>query len=184
MAELLHAGAWAATAVSTCCVAASGRRLRARELVLALAMLLAMSDVVLGWNLLAPLGWAGVLLVLALVSVAVAPGTRSGSSADRSASAMDALGAVLMAGLLVLMSGDPGASAGSHGAHGPHGLWTSPITGLALAAGGLFAVASVHMAVSMRMPQPAPPARVRVLRRAAPLAMGASVVLMAAVTLA
>lgn len=181
MAELLHAGAWAATAVSTCCAAASGRRLRVREMVLALAMLVAMSDVVLGWNLLAPLEWAGVLLALALVSVAVAPGTRSGSSADRSASAMDALGAVLMAGLFVLMSGDPAAATG---AHGSHGLSASPLIGLALAAGGLFAAASVHMAVSMRMPRPAPPARVRVLRRAAPLAMGASVVLMAAVTLA
>lgn len=181
MAELLHAGAWAATAVSTCCVAASGRRLRVRESVLALAMLLAMSDVVLGWGLILPVGWAATLLAVALASVIASPGARSKSSPDRSTRAMDALGAVLMAGLLVLMSGDAHASAGGHGSHGASGV---ALTWAALAASGLFATASVHMAVTMRMPQPAVPARVRVLRRTAPLAMGASVVLMAAVTLA
>ena len=176
MGELLHAGAWVATAVSTCCVAASGRRLRVRESVLALTMLLAMSDMALGWPLLSPLGWAGVLLGMALACVIAVPGTRSRPSGDRSAPAMDALGAVLMAGLLLLMSGDAHAPASGHGAHATSGaalIWA------ALAAGGLFAAASVHMAMKMRMPNPAT-ARVRVLRRAAPLAMGASVLLMAA----
>jgi hypothetical protein len=175
MAELLHAGAWIATAVGTCCVAGSGRRLRVRESVLALTMLLAMSDAMLGWGLLPSVGWAGVLLLAALACVIAVPGTRSGPSADRSAPAMDALGAVLMAGLLMLMSGDVHASAPGHGAHAASG---SALTGAALAASGLFTTASVHMAVRMPMPSRAA-ARVRVLRRAAPLAMGASVVLMA-----
>lgn len=181
MADLLHAGAWAAAAVSTCCVAASGRRLRVQESVLALAMLLAMSDVVLGWGLLVPVGWAAVLLVVAVMSVIVAPGARSASPAHRTARAMDALGAVLMAGLFVLMSGDPHVSAGGHGSHGLSG---SALTWMALVGSGLFAAASVHMAVMMRMPNPEMPARVQVLHRVAPLAMGASVVLMAAVALA
>lgn len=175
MAELLHAGAWIATAVSTCCVAASGRRLRVRESILALTMLLAMSDVVLGWGLLPSVGWAGVLLVAALACAIAVPGTRSGPSADRSARAMDALGAVLMAGLLTLMSGDVHASAPGHGAHAAS---ASVLIWAALAASGLFTAASVHMAVRMRMPSRVA-ARVLLLRRAAPLAMGASVVLMA-----
>lgn len=175
MAELLHAGAWVATAVSTCCFAASGRRLRVRESVLALTMLLAMSDVVLGWGLFPSVGWAGVLLVVALACVVVVPGARSGSSADRAVPAMDALGAVLMAGLLMLMSGDVYASATGHGGHGMSG---SALIWAALAASGLFAAASVHMAVRMPMPSSAP-AHARVLRRVAPVAMGSSVVLMA-----
>jgi hypothetical protein len=182
MAELLHAGAWAATAVSTCCLAASGRRLRVRESVLAMVMLLAMSDVVFGGGVLAPVGWAALLLVVALVSVTAAPGRRAGAQEDRSGRAMDALGAILMAGLLVLMAGDASAAGGGHGSHG-----TSAGSGLvwtAVVASGLFAAASVHMAVRMRMPHPATPVRVQLLRRAAPLAMAASVVLMAAVTLA
>lgn len=175
MAELLHAGAWIATAVSTCCVAGSGRRLRVRESILALTMLLAMSDVVLGSGLLPSVGWAGVLLLAALACVIAVPGTRSGGSVDRSAPAMDALGAVLMAGLLLLMSGDVHASAPGHGAHAASG---SALIWAALAVSGLFTAASVHMAVRMPMPSQAA-TRVRVLRRAAPLAMGASVVLMA-----
>lgn len=175
MGELLHTGAWIATAVSTCCVAGSGRRLRVRESILALTMLMAMSDVVLGWGLLPSVGWAGVLLLAALACVIAVPGTRSADSADRSAPAMDALGAVLMAGLLLLMSGDVHASAPGHGAHAASGtalIWA------ALAVSGLFTAASVHMAVRMRMPSRVA-TRARVLRRAAPLAMGASVVLMA-----
>lgn len=179
MAELLHAGAWAATAVSTCCVAASGRRAGVRDFALALTMLVAMSDVVLGWGLLLPVGWAGVLLAVALASVIAR--RRATPTADRSGPAMDALGAILMAALLAMMSGDPGASTGVHASHG---LSSSSLTWAVLAGSGLFAAASVHMAVRMRMPGPAVPVRSRVLRRAAPLAMGVSVVLMAAVTLA
>jgi hypothetical protein len=181
MAELLHAGAWAATAVSTGCVAASGRTLRVRECLLALAMLFAMSDMALGWGLLPPVGWAAALLIVAVISVIAAPGARPTSSADRSTRAMDALGAVLMAGLLALMSGDAHASGGGHGAHEASG---AALTLAALAACGLFAAASVLMALTMRMPHPAVSVRVRVLRRTAPLAMGASVVLMTAVVLA
>ncbi|GAA1682334.1 hypothetical protein [Microbacterium lacus] len=180
MAEVLHAGAWIATAVSTCCVAGSGRRLRVRESVLALGMLLAMSDVVLGWGLLPTVGWAGVLLVAALACATAVPGTRSGCPEDRSGPAMDAMGAVLMAGLLLLMSGDVHASGGGHGSHAASG---EAMAWLAFAAGVAFASASAHMSLTMRVPTGIP-ARACALRRTAPLAMGASVVLMAAVALA
>ncbi|MCC2032496.1 hypothetical protein [Microbacterium allomyrinae] len=176
MAELLHTGALAATALSTCCAAAAGPRARVRELALALIMLAAMADVVGGWGLLAPVWWAALLVVVAMGS-AVSRARRAVSSADRSARAMDALGAILMAALLLLMSG----GTVSTGAHAGHGVSSSALVWTVVAASVLFAAASVHMGVKTRMPQPPSPARARVLRRIAPLAMGASVLLMAAV---
>ena len=179
MAELLHAGAWAATAVSTCCVTASGRRIRVRELALALVMLVAMSDVVLGWGLLAPVWWAASLVVVSMISVVAARHGRAAPSGDRSALAMDSLGAILMAALLVVMSGGTSSTA----EHAGHSVSSSALMWTILAASGLFTAASVHMAVRMRMPGPAAPVRVLVVRRIAPLAMGTSVLLMAAVIL-
>lgn len=176
MAVLLHAGALAVMVIGTCCVAASGRRLRVREALLALIMLAAMTDVVLAASVLAPVWWAGVLLLAALLSVVAAPGSRA-RPADRRARAMDALGAVLMAGLFAIMSGDTGAAA-ADGHHG-HGGSSSALLWGFVAASALFAAASAHMGVAMRMPHVSVAARA--MRRAAPISMGVSVLLMAAV---
>ncbi|MDF2579149.1 MAG: hypothetical protein K0S49_728 [Microbacterium sp.] len=176
MAELLHAGALATTVLSTCCAAAAGPRARARELALALIMLVAMADVVVGWGLLAPVWWAALLVIVAMAS-AISRARRAASSVARSARAMDALGGILMAALLLVMS----SGTVSTGEHAAHGVSPSALVWAVVAASVLFAAASVHMGVTMRMPHPVAPVRVRVVRRIAPLAMGASVLLMAAV---
>ncbi|WP_345801642.1 hypothetical protein AAIB33_00665 [Microbacterium sp. AZCO] len=174
---LLHAGALGATALSICCLAASRPRVRMQELVLAVAMLLAMTDVVLGLSLVAPVWWAAVILATAMLSTAGLR-DRGSSRAVRSARAMDALGAILMATLLLLMAG-PGAAGDD--AHAGHGVSSTALACAVVGASAVFAAASVHMAVTMRMPRAAASFPVYVLRRAAPLAMGASVLLMAAV---
>lgn len=176
VSELLHAGALAASVVGTCCVAASGPRTRVWEFVLAVVMLAAMTDVVLGLGLLAPVWWAAVILLTSMLSIIGPHGRRTAPPSVRRAHAMDALGGILMAALLVLMSG----GAVSAGEHAGHGVSSTTIAGAVVAASVLFAGASVHMAVTMRMPRPAAPVRLRVLRRTVPLSMGVSVLLMAA----
>jgi hypothetical protein len=183
MGEILHAGALIATALSTCCVAAS-RRPRVRDLALALLMLAAMVDLVAGAHLVAPIWWAAALLIVSL-GVVVGPRVRAGDGALRSARAMDALGGVLMAALLVLMSpggeaaasGAPSASAAvtAHAAHGGSG----PVALLVVLGALAFGAAAIVMGAAMRMPAPGV-WRHRV-RRAAPISMGLSVALMAAV---
>lgn len=184
MGEILHAGALVATALSTCCVAAS-RRPRVRDLALAVVMLAAMVDIVVGTHLLAPIWWAAALLAVSL-GVVAGPRLPAGDGSLRSARAMDALGGVLMAALLVLMSapagetaarGAPSASAAVT-AHATHGGAT-PVALLVVTAALAFGLVAVGMGAAMRMP-----ARGRWrhrLRRTAPISMGLSVALMAAV---
>ncbi len=184
MGEILHAGALVATALSTCCVAAS-RRPRVRDLALAVVMLAAMVDIVVGTHLLAPIWWAAALLAVSL-GVVAGPRLPAGDGSLRSARAMDALGGVLMAALLVLMSapagetaarGAPSASA-AFTAHATHGGAT-PVALLVVTAALAFGLVAVGMGAAMRMP-----ARGRWrhrLRRTAPISMGLSVALMAAV---
>lgn len=182
MAELLHVGAFAATAVSTCCVAASGRRLPVRELALAVLMLVAMADVVLGWGLVAAVWWAAALVVSSMLAVVV-PGGRPLASAVRLTRAMDGVGGILMAALLLLMSGAGAGAVGEHAAHSAHDGSSSALIWAVVAASVVFAAASIRMGLTMRMPSPHATPRSRVLRRVAPLAMGLSVLLMAAVVL-
>lgn len=180
MSEILHAGALAATALSTCCAAASPRP-RVRDLALALVMLAAMVDIVAGFGLLAPIWWAAALLAVSLV-VVIDPRIRAGDDAGRPARAMDALGGVLMAALLVMMSPardlSPAVASAALDAHAAHGGAT-PVALLVVAAALTFGLVAVFMGASMRMP--APNRWRHRLRRAAPISMGLSVALMAVV---
>lgn len=153
MNEALHLWALAPTAVGACCVAADRGRPRVPELAAAALMLLAMADAATGTAVIAPVYWTGLLLAAAM-GLAVLRGSRrvralrpsaraSGAGAvsdgvgrgHRSAAmtAMTAVGAVVMALLVLLMGADPAAAGAGH----HHGI----------GAGGL-AVVAVAMAVA------------------------------------
>lgn len=164
MGEVLHVGALVATAAGACCVAADRPAARVRELLIAALMLLAMGDMVLGGGRVPPVFWAAGLLLAALVSVA--PG-RTRRGADRRMRAFDALGAVLMAALL-LAAHVPASTGLSH-----HGAGAIPLVALTLAGVALYAVGGVVLFVTEHRDR-------SLIARLPPLAMGASVALMAA----
>lgn len=190
MAEILHAGALAATVLSTCCIAA-GRRPRVRDLLLAVAMLAAMVDVVVGAGIVSPLWWALLLLVLSLWVIAVPRGRAGLTGAVRATRAMDALGGVMMAALLMLMSaGRTGAEPTTAPvAHAGHGAGAGTVVVLVVLAALVFGVTAVGMGVATRphgSTAPRPGARSRtsgreLVARTASISMGGSVALMALV---
>lgn len=164
MGEVLHVGALVTTAAGACCVAADRPAARVRELLIAALMLLAMGDMVLGGGRVPAVFWAAALLLAALV--AVAPGrTRRGK--DRRMRAFDALGAVLMASLL-LAAHVPASPGSSH-----HGSGAVPLVALTLVGVAAYAVGGVVLFVTAHRDRP-------LITRLPPLAMGVSAVLMAA----
>lgn len=188
MGELLHLGALAATAVSTCCVAARGRRFTVRDFLLAVTMLIAMADVGLGIGAVAPIGWSAILIVFSLLAVTTMSGRPVPRSA-RTSRAMDAMAGVIMAALLIPMAprgGAPLAGAGVHGGHIEMGVSAAPLTWTVVVAGVAFAAASLHMGMRMRPPGSGEGSevRIRALTRAAPIAMAVSVLSMVGVLLA
>ncbi|WP_458041880.1 MULTISPECIES: hypothetical protein [Bacteria] len=190
MGEILHLGALAPAAVGACCIAADRRRARTPELAASVLMLVAMLDVVL-WGVVAPVAWAGVLIVAAIalaalrgrtarsraaarvpVSAAGVPisGTRVPVSGARVPSAVmtvhATLGLVVMATLVLAMIPDasaPAVTVGHHASGAPFGL-------LAAASALLFGLVS---AVAARAPHDGG-ARVSALERGQLIAMGAS----------
>lgn len=163
MGEVLHAGALAATAAGACCVAADRPAARVRELLIAALMLLAMGDMVVGGGRVPAVFWAAALLVAALISVAPGP-TRRG--AERRMRAFDALGAVLMAALL-LAAHAPASPGSSH-----HGAGALPLVLLTLVGVAAYAVGGVVLFATTHRERP-------LVVRLPPLAMGTSAVLMA-----
>lgn len=164
MGEVLHVGALVATAAGACCVAADRPAARVRELFIAVLMLLAMGDMVLGGARVPAVFWAAALLAAALV--AVAPGRARGGE-NRRMRAFDALGAVLMAALL-LAAHVPASPGSSH-----HGAGAMPLVALTLVGVALYAIGGVVLFVTAHRDRP-------LITRLPPLAMGASAVLMAA----
>jgi hypothetical protein len=120
--DLLHAGAVVSSAFGVCCVAVQGRRpvarrtavTRAQEFVVALGMLIAMVGVSVGAG--SAVAWSAALVALALGSLPF--GSRA-APAERRMIAYDALGAVIMAALMLVM--DAGGSAAGRLAAGPVG---------------------------------------------------------------
>lgn len=163
MGEVLHAGALVATAAGACCVAADRPASRVRELLIAAVMLLAMGDMVVGGGRVPAVFWAAALLFAALV--AVAPG-RARRTAERRMRAFDALGAVLMAALL-LAAHVPASPGSSH-----HGAGALPLVLLTLVGVAAYAVGGVVLFVTAHRDR-------SLIARLPPLAMGASAVLMA-----
>ena len=164
MGEVLHVGALVATAAGACCVAADRPASRVRELLIAAVMLLAMGDMVVGGARVPVVFWAAVLLLAALVAVAPGSAPRRG---DRRMRAFDALGAVLMAALL-LAAHVPASTGSSH-----HGAGAMPLVAITLVGVVGYAVGGVVLFVTAHRDRP-------LVTRLPPLAMGASAVLMAA----
>ncbi|MFG6446177.1 hypothetical protein ACFXP7_12765 [Microbacterium sp. P06] len=133
VADLLHAGALGATGLGTCCVALDRPRPRLRELSLSIVMFLAMLDVITGAHLVPVVGWSAVTTALAM-----ALGARRRRSAEPPAvSGMRvhaAIGAILMAGLMLAMSGGLVVDTGSH-----HGASAVSLVLLLVAATGVYA---------------------------------------------
>lgn len=163
MGEVLHAGALVATAAGACCVAADRPASRVRELLIAALMLLAMGDMVVGGGRVPAVFWAAALLVAALISVAPGPARRG---AERRMRAFDALGAVLMAALL-LAAHVPASPGSSH-----HGSAAVPLVLLTVVGVAAYAVGGVVLFATTHRERP-------LIVRLPPLAMGASAVLMA-----
>lgn len=164
MGDVLHVGALVTTVAGACCVAADRPAARVRELVIAALMLLAMGDMVIGGGRVPAVFWSAVLLLAALV--VVAPGRARGRD-DRRMRAFDALGAVLMAALL-LAAHVPASAGSSH-----HGAGAIPLVLLTLAGVVAYAVGGAALFVTAHRDRP-------LVTRLPPLAMGASAVLMAA----
>ena len=138
MVEVLHLAAVLPATVGLCC-AVGDRRGRARSVVPAAAMLLAMLAMASGWPVVPPLAWTALLLALGVGSAARLR-TRAADHADQHARHMQlhrALGLVLGAGLLVVvgMGGDHGESIAM--GHAGHSGGSLPIAMLAGAAGHL-----------------------------------------------
>lgn len=175
MGELLHACALASAVAGACCTAADRPASRVRELVLAAAMVVAMLDVATGPGLVPPVWWA-VVLVLAGVGSALGTDRRRTDAAARGMRAVDAIGVILTAGLLLVMAAGHGTAEGAAHSHG------SPAPAALLAAASVV-YAGACVVVACRMPHPAGAGRTGRVRRAGPVAMGLSTLLMAGAAL-
>jgi hypothetical protein len=101
--ELLHAGSLAATAAGACCVAVDRRGPRIRSIALSVVMTAAMLDVVLGIGVLPVVAW-GALTVGFAMALAVRRRTVAEAPDVSQMRVLSALGAVLMAVLMLTMS--------------------------------------------------------------------------------
>ncbi|RXZ72723.1 hypothetical protein [Agromyces albus] len=178
MVEVLHLTALVPATVGLCC-AVGDRPGSARSVVPAASMLIAMIAMAAGWPVLPPLLWAGVLLVLGVVTAAgirMRLGTEAPPAHERQMHAHRALGLVLGAGLLLISSAAHagGSSPAAHSGHTAGGLLATAI--LAGAAGYLaFTVWLVARSVRRR---------VALVGMVEASAMGLMTVLMALVPLA
>ena len=148
MIEIIHGGMLIPTSVSICCAVGARRADRAAGVVVGVAMLLAMADYTSGSPVVPAVGWAALLVLLALITSALASIRQRGSEvADGLAMATHrGLGLVLTAGLFLV--GHPANSAMSRsltsdgGAHA-HGGSAIPLTAMVLVAAGAYLVFSV-----------------------------------------
>lgn len=170
MGEALHLWALAPATVGACCVAADRGRARVPELAAAALMLLAMADAASGTGLIAPVYWA-VLLVVGAMALAALRGARRGAGSrgarssgaavvraragvrmphpSRAMTLMTALGLIVMAVLMVAMTGPVGAAASPAAAHAHGGASVAGATG-ALALAGAIAYAGVSVVAAVR----------------------------------
>lgn len=169
MTELLHVWALAPAAIGTCCLAADRRRVRAPELSVSVLMLVAMADAAYS-SVIAPIYWAILLLAAAMALAALRGARRRGERAphgDRAMTLHSAFGLIVMAALLVAMTGGgPTMMSASEHSHGASGSLLSFAIIVAVA---LYAAASGVAAVRSA----------RWLDRAQYAGMGASAVAMA-----
>jgi hypothetical protein len=175
--EILHGGAVVASAVGVCCVAVPDRSAaaapqrgavhRARGFAIALGMLIAMIGAGTagpGWA--AP--WSAAIVVLAFGSLLFG---RRAATAERGMIAYDALGAVIMAALVLVMGVGTSASvsaASASAAAGHHGAAPLALAiGLGVATLAYAGLSGFVMSASRDL-----------AGRLRPLAMGSSVLLM------
>jgi hypothetical protein len=175
--ELFHMGAIASSAIGACCIVARRPRgrvaMRAGELAMSLLMLAAMIDVSLLHVVVAPVWWSMLITAVALISILGRLRTPRGR--PRAMAGLDAMGAIAMAGLMLVMGVAPSAdslSAGGHHAAGP----SSTFPWLLAAAGAIYA--GFAFAVAAREPH------ANTVGRIAPAASGAAVLLMAGAAIA
>lgn len=166
VAQVLHWGALALAAGGACCVAADVRRRRRRELVAAIVALAAMADVALGVRLVPVVWWATAVIATALIAAA---GRRDAPVHERTMRATDAVGAILMAALMLAMSATGAAAASVH-----HGAAMPQLAPLLVAAAAVYAGAAVIVVARMRT---------RALARIPLVAMNGSVALLAVAAL-
>lgn len=164
MVTALHLGALGVGAFGACCAVAAPRMLRLRELVLSILMLVAMADAALGIGMLASVFWCA---LLAAAAVALMAGVRRASAVHRAALAHSAVGAIVMALLMLAMGSHP-AEAGVDGGHA-HGGAPASLVVPAVAAGVVYALVSFVA-----------PAHARPIARVQQASMGLSTLLMAA----
>ncbi|SDZ42062.1 hypothetical protein [Herbiconiux ginsengi] len=136
MAEVLHLGALGAAGLGACCVALDGARPRVREVLLALTMVAAMLDVVSGLRLVPVLVWSALTVALAL-ALAVRRRRSSEAPGVGRMRLHSSLGAIVMAGLMLVMGGGRAAAHGHHGSTAPLLLGTLVIAAVVLAAAAL-----------------------------------------------
>ncbi len=170
MGLALHLGALGTTILGGCCLLANRRHAGGvRGLILTLLMVVAMADAAAGAVLLAPIAWSGLLLAGAVVSLA-APGRRAGAGERRVARAHEAIGAIVMAFLLILMTVP--AAAAEVATSGHHGGPASALTATGIVGAVGYAAASILIR------------RTRRVDRVQQASMGLSVLLMGAAVVA
>jgi hypothetical protein len=173
MGLALHLGALGTTVLGGCCLLANRRHAGGvRGVILSLLMVIAMADAAAGAVLLAPIAWSGLLLAAAIASLA-APGRRAGVDERRIARAHGAIGAIVMALLLILMTGSAlPAGAVEVAASGHHAGPASALTAAGIVGAAGYAAASVLIR------------RARRVDRVQQASMGLSVLLMGAALVA
>jgi len=160
MVEVLHLAAVLPATVGLCC-AVGDRRGRARSVAPAAAMLLAMLAMAVGWPVVPPLSWAGLLVAL---GVGAAAGLRHGPAGDaagdgdavashaRHMQLHRALGLVLGAGLLVVSAAAHAGPAAS--AHAGHAALSSPAVAVLAGAAGYLVFTAWLVVRSLRRRSP------------------------------
>jgi hypothetical protein len=126
MAEILHLTALLPAVVSACCTVGAARSRGAWGGISAVVMLAAMLDLA-GGGVLPPLVWSALLIGSAVSGAAAARLARAAGRNPMVAHA--ALGLVVMAGLVVLMTapGNAGGSFSAPGGHALHGSAAGPL---------------------------------------------------------
>ncbi len=157
MSEFLHLAALAPAGVAACCVASGRGRRRGRtvEIAVAVLMLAAMIDVSRSAPLLAPVLWAG-LLLLGGLALAATTGRRSGPARGESCTPVfahgsihGALGCVVMAALVMVMAAPApgvgmGVSAGETSHHGASASVLTVVIGVGVLAYAVYSVVALR----------------------------------------
>ncbi|MBT2500685.1 hypothetical protein J7E25_16435 [Agromyces sp. ISL-38] len=152
MVEVLHLAAVFPAAVGLCC-AVGDRRSRARSVVPAAAMLIAMIAMATGWPAVSPLVWAGALVVLGIGAAAqLRVRAGGGGGHGRQMQLHRALGLVLGAALLVVSTATHEGVAGS--GHPAHPTLGSPLAVTLAGAAGYLVFTAWLVARSTRRRSP------------------------------